>query len=213
MNIYAIYIISDDDRTLLTQNFKSIENISNEQLIGGLFKALQDVTTQVTESTAQIGSIEIGGLSYHVRSFGPIRVVLVTNVPKSPENIIQRLGLRFIRKYRDILMETKYNSNIFTPFKEIISEIIEEEVYIDEPESKDPLKPLGPEAIFNLPHHLQSTALTLVSLKEGTLDEITQEGSENADNTLSNLTSLQEMGYIGLKIKNGKKIYYRAILN
>ncbi len=210
MIIYAVYIITNDERTLLSQNFQSVETISDEQLLRGLFTALQDVGNEVTERSTELKSIEIGGISYHVRSFGPVRIVLVTDVPKSPQDIIQMLGLRFIKEYGEVLSESHHNSNIFAPFKKIISEIITDETISDESKFLKPTKVLDTGAIFNLPHHLQSIALTMISLKEGTIEEIAQEKGEDIDNTLSNITALQEMGYIGTKQKKEKTIYFRA---
>lgn len=210
MIVYAVYIISKDERTLLTLNFQSIETIPDEQLLGGLFTALQDVTTKVTQSNEELKSIELGGLSYHLRSFGLIRVVLVSNIPKSPENIIQKLGYRFIKDYGDVLKESYMNSSIFVPFKNFISEVIKNEISHGEPDFPKPTKILDTAAIFSLPHHLQSTALTMVSLKEGTIEEIAQDRDETIDDTLSAISSLQEMGYIGIKPRGEKKIYYRV---
>ncbi len=65
--------------------------------------------------------------------------------------------------------------------------------------------------IFNLPHHLQTTALAMVLLQEGTVNEITQESDNTLDVTQKNLATLYEMGFIGVKQKNGNTINFCLI--
>ncbi|MHA2244141.1 MAG: hypothetical protein ACXADY_04175 [Candidatus Hodarchaeales archaeon] len=209
--VYAIYIISDDGRTIVSENFQSSEDIPDAILLGGLLTALQNMTTQMTQTDSEMESIEIEGLSYHLRSFGFFRIVLVTDVPKTPEDIIQMLGLRFINEYGDVLVNWDSNLIIFTPFKETIREIIQAETVTDESKSIKPTKKLGTGEIFSLPHHLQSTALAMVSLEEGLITDIAIECGEKVDVTEKNLLTLQEMGFIGKKQKNGKTVFFSSI--
>ena len=127
MIIYAVFIITDDGRTILSEQFQSIEGVKDSILFGGVFTALQYMTAAMTNSDAEISSIEIEGLSYHTRSFGSIRIVIVTDVPDSPKEIIQTIGLRFIKQFGDVLTQRDFNLNIFKPFKKEIHEIIQKE--------------------------------------------------------------------------------------
>lgn len=199
MIVYAIYyVITEDGRTILSQNFHSVEGISDGVLLGGVFTALQTVTKLMTGSDAEINSIEMEGLSYHIRSFGLIRIVLVTDIPKKPEEIIQILGFRFLNEYGDILMQTDFNLNIFDPFKDTIQEVIPQKAIIDESKLIKPSLKLGTGEIFNLPFHLQNTALALVSLGEGTMNDIAQESCEIFTDTKKHLLSLQKYGICGI---------------
>ncbi|MFX1286632.1 MAG: hypothetical protein ACFFB5_23550 [Promethearchaeota archaeon] len=156
-------------------------------------------------------SIEIEGLSYHIRSFGFFRLVLVTDVPKTPEDIIQMLGFRFIKQYGEVLMDWDSNLSIFAPFQDTIREIIQTETITDESKSIKPSKKLTTGEIFNLPPLLHRTALAIVSLEEGTIVDIAKESGETKKDIKKNLRTLQDMGYVGQKDKEKKTIYFCSI--
>lgn len=169
------------------------------------------MAAEMTKSRSEMKSIEIEGLSYHIRSFGLIRVVLVTNVPKSPEDIISMLGFRFINEYGEILMDWDSNLSIFTPFGDTIREIIIAETSTDESSSIKPTKKLNTGEIFSLPHRLHSTALAMVSLGEGTIKIIAKESGEKATIARKNLVSLQKMGFVGIKKNESVTKYFCVI--
>lgn len=209
--IYAVYVLTEEGKTILSENFQSTEDIPNEVLLGGLFTALQQITSEMTQKQAVMKSVEIEGLSYHIRSFGLVRIVLVTNVPKTPEEIMQTLGLRFINEYGDVLTQEKFNLNTFNPFKSTIQEIMKRLVGYDESKSIKPSKRLNTGEIFGLSHHLQATALALVTLEEGTIKEIAQESGEKAKVIKKNIATLKEKGFIGTKKEKKKTIYFCTI--
>lgn len=203
--IYAVYVLNEEGKTLLSEHFQSTEDIPNEVLLGGLFTALQSMTRDMTTKDTEMKSVEIEGLSYHIRSFGLIRIVLVTNVPKTPEDIMQRLGLQFINEYGDVLTQAEFNLNTFNPFKNTIQDIMKQLVGYDVSKSIKPSKRLNTGEIFGLPHHLQATALALVTLEEGTINDIALESGEEANVIEKNLATLKEKGYIGTKKQEKKK--------
>lgn len=209
MIVYAIYIVSDDGRTLLSEHFQTPEGKTNEILFGGLVTALQSMATAVAHG--EMKTIEIEGVSYHIRTFTFFRVVLVTNQVTTPENIIQILGHRFLNEYGDVLADWDSNLNTFLPFKETITEIVERFFAVDTSKSIDPLKKFTTADIFGLPHELHATALALLTLIEGTIAEISEESGEEKDKTHVNLETLQEMGYIGKKESKGEAIYFCAV--
>ncbi len=208
MIIYAIFIIMDDGRTILSEQFQSIEGVKDSILFGGLFTALQYITGVMTNSDDEIYSIEVEGLSYHTRSFGSIRIVIVNDVPDNPEDIIQTIGLRFIKEFGDVLIQRDFNLDIFKPFKKEIHEILREKTVIDESRSIKPALKLRTAEIFSLPNHLQSTALALISLEKGTIIAIAQESGEKITKTEKNIKILQNMGFVGMKQTNGKTTYF-----
>ncbi|MHA2075806.1 MAG: hypothetical protein ACW97X_14390, partial [Candidatus Hodarchaeales archaeon] len=149
------------------------------------------------------------GLCYHIRSFGLIRIVLVTNLSRTPEEVLQRLGLRFMKQYGETLIDWDSNLDVFLPFKETIKEIIEHGTTIDVSKSIIPSKKLSPSEIFSLPHYLQATALAIISLERGTIQEIADETDEESLQTIqTNLSSLLELGFIGKSKTNEKDIYF-----
>ncbi|UCG03243.1 MAG: hypothetical protein JSW11_04480 [Candidatus Heimdallarchaeota archaeon] len=209
--IYAVYVLTEDGKTLISEHFQSTEDIPNEVLLGGLFTALQSMAKDMAKQDTEMKSVEIEGLSYHIRSFGLIRIVLVTNVPKTPEDIIQTLGLRFINEYGDILTQAEFNSSVFSPFKDTIQDIMKQLVGYDESKSIKPSKRLNTGEIFSLPHHLQATALALVTLEEGTVSDIALESGEETEIIEKNLATLKEKGFIGTKMRKKKTVYFCTI--
>lgn len=209
--IYAVYVLTEEGKTILSENFQSTEDIPNEVLLGGLFTALQQIAAEMTQKKAVMKSVEIEGLSYHIRSFGLVRIVLVTNVPKTPEEIMQTLGLRFINEYGDVLTQAEFDLTTFNPFRKTIQEIMKQLVGYDESKSIKPSKRLNTGEIFSLPHHLQSTALALVTLEEGTINDIALESGEKANVIKKNLATLKEKGFIGIKKRKKKTVYFCTI--
>ena len=206
MIVYAVYIITTDGRTIVAETFH--ENIPNDILLGGLLTALQNMATEITKSKSEMKTIEIEGLCYHIRSFGLIRIVLVTNLPRSPDDFLQTLGLRFMKQYGETLIDWDSNLDTFMPFKDTIKEIIEHGTTTDGSKSIIPSKKLSPSEIFSLPHHLQATALTIISLERGTIQEIADETDESVQSAESNLSSLLDLGFIGKTKTNEIEIYF-----
>ncbi|MFX0116105.1 MAG: hypothetical protein ACFFB3_16260 [Candidatus Hodarchaeota archaeon] len=213
MIVYAVYIMTADGKTILAENFQSIEVVPDEQLLGGIISALQAVTAEITHDQSEMKSIEIEGLSYHIRSFGFYRIVLVTDVLKTPEEMIQKLGMRFMKEFGEVLVDEVLNVPLetFSPFKKTIYEIVTSETDTDDLKSIKPTKMLTTDEIFGLPHHLQPTALAMVSLQEGTIEEIVIESGVGQDDTTKNLEGLREMGFIGVKIREGKTTFFCSL--
>jgi hypothetical protein len=210
MIVYAVYIITEDGRTILSENFQSTKGLPDDVLFGGVLTALQAMTAEMTNHRSEMKSVEIEGLSYHIRSFGLIRVVLVTDAPKTPEDILQVLGLRFIKNYGEVLMQKDFDLNIFDPFRKIIEEIVQQ-LETDVSKSIQPAKKLTTGEVFSLPTELHSTALALISLESGTLNEIAMESGNTVKTTEKNLTALQDKGFIGTKKENGSVKYFCSI--
>ncbi len=82
---------------------------------------------------------------------------------------------------------------------------------MDSSKSIKPTKKLGTGEIFSLPHRLQSTALALVSLEEGRIQDIAEESGENLEITKKNLVILQKTGFIGVKQKDKLILYFCSL--
>lgn len=73
-----------------------------------------------------------------------------------------------------------------------------------------PLKKLTTGEIFNLPFELQDTAITMLSLDEGTAEEIAKATDVPVNELLPKIETLQMMGYVGRIQKGGKTVYFRS---
>ena len=210
MIVNAIYVTTEDGRVILAEKIQPIEGVSDDILLGGVLKAIRNIGSRIKKDS-EMNSLEIEGLSYHIKSFGVIRIVLVTDVPKLPKEIVQMLGFRFINEYGDVLTQTDYNINIFNQFKDIIREIIPQKPDDDDSLVIEPAVILGTWEIFNLPVHLQKTALTLISLVKCTIEDIAQESRETLADIERNLNTLLKMGFIGKRQINGETTYFCSI--
>ncbi|MHA1967592.1 MAG: leucine-rich repeat domain-containing protein [Candidatus Hodarchaeales archaeon] len=76
--------------------------------------------------------------------------------------------------------------------------------------SVKPLKKLTTGEIFNLPFNLQDTAITMLSLVEGTVDEIAKAADIPVSDVLPKIETLQMMRYIGKIQKGGETVYFRS---
>lgn len=213
MIIYGVYVVSESGVTLVSEKFQAPANIHEDVLLGGLITALQHMAVDIHQS--EMKTMEIEGLSYHIRSFGLYRIVLVTDVPQTPENLIQILGLRFMKEHGERLLEQGergkiFQSTIFEPFKQTIHEIFQTRIAPGDLKSNPPTKKLNTGEIFSLPHQLHATALAVVTLKEGTIEEIAQESNSTLEDTSIHLSRLRKMGYIGTKLENGSLRYFCA---
>jgi len=82
MIVFAIHIITDDGRTILSEYLQNPEDLPDAVLFGGFLTALQNLAIEMTRNRSEMRSIEIEGFSFHIRSFGLVRIVLVTDLPK-----------------------------------------------------------------------------------------------------------------------------------
>ncbi len=213
MIIYAVYVISSDGRTIVSKQFQSTETMPNEILLGGLIVALQGVASEMTDGQSDMKGIDIEGLSYHIRSFGFYRIVIVTAVPTPPEDMIQTLGLRFMRQFGEKMIDDSLDVSIFDPFKEVIREVIESspDASIDIRGSINPSKKLSTSEIFSLPHHLHSTALALLTIQEGTLEDVANEVEKPKEVIKTHLNELQTLGFVGMRHLEDRKLFFCSI--
>ena len=85
------------------------------------------------------------------------------------------------------------------------------DVRIDIRGSINPSKKLSTGEIFSLPHHLHSTALALLTIQEGTLEEVANEVETPEDVIKKNLNELQQLGFVGLKKDGQLSLFFCAI--
>ena len=207
MIIYAVYIIKSDGRPIVSEYFQSEDDLPSETLLAGLVTALKGFSSEVLQN--EMNAIEVEGLAYHIRSFGFYNVVLVTNLKREPQEIIQDVGFRFMKQYGDDMLDKSIRADKYLPFKQIIKEIVGYHS-VDESSSIKPSKLLSPGEIFDLPVELLQVAIALLAIKEGTAEEIAVESDERINNLSDKLEKLRKLGYIGVKNKENKKIFFCA---
>ncbi|MFW9855635.1 MAG: hypothetical protein ACFFFG_11270 [Candidatus Thorarchaeota archaeon] len=208
MIIYAVYVISITGKPIVSEKFQSASSIPREALLAGLLTAIQGATTEITVNKSELNTIVVDNLSYHFKTFGRYQIVLVSDISKSPENVLKRIGLRFMKEYGEKLLEGDLNNQTFTPFIKTIREVVQEESYIDNLKMIDPTEKFSPKVLYELPNSLRTVAVTMITLKEGNLDQIAEESGKDVDETKNLLFSLQELGLIGKRITNGNAIYF-----
>ncbi|MHA2173242.1 MAG: hypothetical protein ACXACP_01165 [Candidatus Hodarchaeales archaeon] len=198
---YAVYVISMDGRPIVSEKFQSAKTIPDETLLAGLLTAVQGVASEMTKNDeAEINSIMIDNLSYHFKSFGQYQIVLVTDLPESPENILQKLGLRFMKEFGETLLNGSFDQKRFMPFITSINEIVKEEMITDDTKMINPTKKFSSGELYQLSEELQPTALAMISLKEGNAEQIAEESGKNLKETKAFLEELQQLGLIGKKL-------------
>ena len=210
MIAYAVYVISIDGRTIVSKKFQSADSIPNELLLGALFTALDGVAKEMTKSDSELKHIEIDNLSYHIKSFGHYRIVFVTDLAQTPEDVIQKLGFSFMKDYGEQLLEGFSDIHPYRPFKDTISQIIDSEPTISSDQSNTiiPTMKFSSSVIFDLPEQVQSTALAMITLIEGTIEDISTESGNTTQDTSMHISSLQKMGLIGKKFINNHILYF-----
>ena len=198
---YAVYVISMDARPIVSEKFQSAKSIPDETLLAGLLTAVQGVAAEMTKKEdAEINSIMIDNLSYHFKSFGQYQIVLVTDLPESPENVLQKIGLRFMKEYGETLLNGSLDQKKYKPFINSINEIVKDEMITDDAKMINPTKKFSSGELYQLPEELQPTALAMISLKEGNAEQVAEESGKNLKETKIYLEKLQQIGLIGKKL-------------
>ena len=215
MIVYACHIITDDGRTIFTEYFMDYRNLPDSVLLGGFLTAFQAMFHSIGQS--EISTITIEGFSYNIKSFGLVRICLVTDIPstakekRQKDGIIQKLGLRFVKEYGYFLTLLDISLNIFDSFKTIIFEVLGQDVLIDQSQRINPIKKLTTAEIFSLPTRIHATALAMISISEGTTRDIAIESRKNLETTKKNITYLQKQGFIGVRQVKGKKVHFCSL--
>lgn len=208
MIIYAVYIIRSDGRPIVSEYFQDEDDLPGETLLAGLVTALKGFSSEVLQN--EMNAIEVEGFAYHIHSFGFYNVVLVTNLKREPQEIIQDIGFRFMKQYGDDMIDNPIRPDKYLPFKKIIKQIVSYHS-VDETSSIKPSKLLSPGEIFDLPVELQQVAIAVLAIKEGTAEEIAVESEGKINNLIDKLEKLRKLGYIGVKSKENQKLFFCVI--
>lgn len=208
MIIYAVYILKNNGTVLVSEYYQSESNLPELSLMGSLITSLKGFTSKALQNDMK--TIESQGLVFHVRSFGSFSVIVVTNLSKAPTDVIQEIGLSFLKDYGEDLLETETGSKTYDSFQKTLKNIIAFYTF-DETNSLMPFRSLSPQEIFDLPAELQQVALTVLSMGEGTIEQIKEEIKVNISNLAERLEKLQKLGYLGKKVTVTNTIFFCAI--
>ena len=205
MNIYSVYIIKNDGRPLLCECFQSSSDLPNEMLLGVLVTALKGFSSEILKK--DITSIVVENLILHMRSFGYYTIVLVTDLEFDPRIIIDEIGFQFIKTYGDLILNREFRLDNLLPFKDILKGIFREHSF-DESKSINPTKILSTAEIFELPNELQHIALTMLSVGEGTIEEIATQSEQDALSLEPKLKRLQKLGFVGQTTRDSMTFFF-----
>lgn len=205
MIIYAVYLFKSDGRPIVYEHFQSKANLPNVQLLGGLVSALKGFTAEILQNDMK--TLGVQGVVYHIRSFGFFNVILVTNENKDPIDIIQEIGLSFMKDFGEDMLDEKIRVDKYYSFKDTIKKIVGIHSF-DESHSLIPTKKLSPQEILSIPKDLQKLSLIMLSISEGTIENIKKESNGSIDNLEGKIEQLQQLGYIGKKMVKNIPVFF-----
>ena len=205
MIVYGVYFIDKKGFTI-SKTFQSLE--PDDKIIGGIFTALQGMTSEFLSKDDSINVIHLNNVFYHIRSFGVFNTVIVTNSPHSPDNTLETLGFKFLKLFNEDNIKTEK----IELFKDSIPAILKNHGFsIDETNSVTPAEKLTTGVIYNLPKELKKVALAVLTLNEGSIHDISEETGFSKDVTKFKLEELLKQGYLGKKLINKNEVYFCSI--
>lgn len=212
MVLYAVYLITNDGREMMSEIFQSPKNIPNNTILSALLTAFQAMSEDLTKSPGSAEQLNLSGLNYHIQFFGNFQVVLVTDHESRPAKVLSTIGWRFFKNYAEVLNDWKGNQTLFNNFRNDIHEVVKKHLDVDISSSLDPTKILDTATIFNMDPKLRDTALAILTLEQATIAEILDELSMEKEILITHLSELQEQGFIGIKDRKGEDLYFTASL-
>ncbi|MHA2233094.1 MAG: hypothetical protein ACXAB4_11480 [Candidatus Hodarchaeales archaeon] len=124
----------------------------------------------------------------------------------------ERMSTEFMKKYVEGLLDEAINVLIdtYSPAKTSNGEA-SAETRETAGISTLPTRKLSTGEIFALPHYMHPTALEMIRLLKGTVEEIAEASGLDVNRTRKNLNALREKGFLGVQLKGGKTTYiYRS---
>lgn len=207
MIVYAVYILTKDGLELISEKFQSEDSIPNSTLLAALLIAFQ----QMAESVTTIGiprKICFDELTYHLKSFGSVQIVVVTDTDQEPSDLLLTLGLQFINKFKIDFTRWNGNQTIFEPFRVIIKTLATERATIDVAGRIKPANYLDARAIMSLPKKIQPIASAVNVMSPSTLPELLDIVDCTAGDLADGLEYLKTEGYVGTRNFEGLEQYF-----
>ncbi|MHA2031225.1 MAG: hypothetical protein ACW99A_04940 [Candidatus Kariarchaeaceae archaeon] len=212
MVLYAVYLITNDGREMMSEIFQSPKNIPNNAILSALLTAFQAMSEDLTKKPGSAEQLNLRGLNYHIQFFGNFQVVLVTDGESRPAKVLTTLGWRFYKHYAEVLNAWTGNQKLFENFRDDIHEVVKKHLEVDMSGSLDPTKILDTATIFEMDPNLRPTALALLTLEKATMAEIMDEVDIEVNLLQEHLEELKDQGYIGVRDKEGEDLYFTVAL-
>jgi hypothetical protein len=197
--VHAVYIIAKDGRCAYSRPFSDLA--PPEDLVSAMLIAMQGFIFEVTNE--YFNELTAGPFMFTLEKAGPFTVTIVSTRSDEVINSAKYLGLRFIKRFRNLIEHWNGDTEAFESFDEDVNEIFEIQTVI----RKDPLKPLNAPTLILLPNHLQLVANYLLQNKEGTINQIADGIRESAGNTEKKAQELVSLGHIG-QYQRGMDVVY-----
>jgi hypothetical protein len=201
MRIYSIYVMLNDGRCIFDQSFTPEAPPKN--LITGMLTALQSFVREVTGTYPT--HLVAGDFSFHFEKRGPLTVVLTTSYKPETLDELNQISLRFLKKYGNKIETWKGDVASFEDFSDDIEDILG-------PQSSqtriDPVEPLNPFLLLEIPAELQDIAKGLIQEREASSEAMTHYTGLSEFLTRLKLEKLVKMGHIGRYNREDEYIYF-----
>lgn len=212
MIIDSVYLLLPDGRCIFSKSY--VETEIDPHLLGGLLNAFNIASQQwLREGVRKFISEE--GSNFIIKDFSSFLVVVSGDLKVDEEIILEKIGLKFLSKFGNRIDSWQSgNIGILKTFENDLNKILNitsdnntsrllpKNQKVDEPF-------LDSLTIINLPKELQKTALALLSIKSGTVEQVSMETNRSANQEKEFLEQLANLGYVLKQEKaNNKTIIY-----
>lgn len=205
--VYAVYILHHAGSPLFAKLFQAPKDAPPTEILSALLSAFTSIVKDIT--TGDPKSFITDTVHYHMRRFRGVQVVIATNTTELPLNALNKLGLIFMKNYGEYLLtEWKGDVSRFQAFERVADTVINSYFEFDTTKMINPTKKFSTMYLYYLDNHLKGTAISLVTLKEGTLEQIADLCEEPPRSVYNNLRELQGLGYVGIKRRDDEFIYF-----
>ncbi len=208
MKVYAVYIITNDGRPMISKIYQSPDGIPDDTLLSGLLTSIQMVSSELSNQTHAAEKFKMKGVTYHMKNFGLFHIALVTADEDVPGRIMNKIGWQFIQEFGENIPEWDGRMNDFMGFSDNLDGIISTSSIIDISGSIEPSKKLDPVNLLKLAKELKGTAKSLLFLQRAPVIEIANHSETGEKLTQDNLNAMMKMGYIGYFTEGDVKIYF-----
>ena len=215
MIINSVYLLLPDGRCIFSKSYKDQGSQQiDPHLVGGLLNAFNIASHQLLKDGVR-KFVSEEGFNFIIKDFSSFLVVISGILNTDEEQILEKIGMIFLSKYGDKIEKWKAgNISIIKNFETDLNKILnisQELVSSSDANPKIRLEEpyLDSLTIISLPKELRKTALSLLTIKEASLEELSFETKRSMDEELKNVEKLVEMGFVlKKKSKNFNKIIY-----
>jgi len=202
MRVHSVYVIVDDGRCAFFKSYS--EDAPSQDLVAAMLTAMQSFIREVTGS--YFSELTAGPFSFVSEVAGPFQVVMVTSKSDKAVETVQHLGMRFMRKYKQLIENWKGETIDFEDFIIDVNEVVG---IGSETLRVDPKNPLNAATLVFLPPELQNIAVGLIQIDQITAEDLAVKLKIDPAIALERCESLLELGHIG-KEQNSEGTFYFA---